>query len=124
MAPWSFKIRSSLTFREGHYRGRRRTDCRWCSGSCRRCLGWTCFAFLFLGVGRLRQFGLVVVRVAELIVITLVVVGVDGAFVREEGVVHGVFHFARRRAHARGSLMLAFRALAVGVSHASGQLQR
>ena len=70
----------------------------------------------------MRSFGLVVVRVAELVVIALVVVGVDGAFVREEGVVHYVFHFARFTLRARGSLMLAFRALAVGVSHESGRM--
>ena len=49
MAPWSLEIISSLTC-EGRYRDRRRTNCRWCSGSCRRYLGWTCFAFLFLGL--------------------------------------------------------------------------
>jgi len=49
VAPWSFEIKASLTC-EGRYRGRRRTDCRRCSGSCRRYLGWTCFAFLFLGL--------------------------------------------------------------------------
>ena len=49
MAPWGFGIKASLTC-EGRYRGRRRRSFRWCSGSCRRYLGWTCFAFLFLGL--------------------------------------------------------------------------
>ena len=49
--------------------------------------------------------------------IALVVVGVDGAFVREEGAVHGVFHFARFPPHARGSVHLAVRALGPGPSH-------
>lgn len=49
MAPWSFGIKASLTC-EGRCHGRHRTDCRWCSGSCRRCLGWTCVAFLSLGL--------------------------------------------------------------------------
>ena len=75
-----------------------------------------------MGVGRLRSFGLVVVRVAELIVIALVVVGVDGTFVREEGVVHGVFHFARRRAHARGSAHMAVPLLGLSLSHESGRM--
>ena len=102
VAPWSFGIKSSLTC-EGRCRGRRRTNCRWCSGSCRRYLGWTWFCLSILGVDRLREFGLVVVRVAKLVVVALVIVGVDGAFVREEGVMHGVFHFARRRRPARRS---------------------
>ena len=49
MAPWNLGIKSSLTC-EGRCRGLRRTDYRWCSGSCHRYLGWTCFAFLFLGL--------------------------------------------------------------------------
>ena len=49
MAPWSFGIKASLTC-EGRYRDRRRRSFRWCSGSCRRYLGWTWFAFLFLGL--------------------------------------------------------------------------
>ena len=75
-----------------------------------------------IGVGRVRELGLVVVRIAELIVIALVVVGVDGAFVREEGVVHYVFHFARRRAHARGSAHMAVPVLGLSLSHESGRM--
>lgn len=81
-----------------------------------------CYSFLWLGVSRLRWVGLVVVRVAKLIVIALVVVGVDGAIVSEEGVVHGVFHFARRRRHARGSAHMAVLMVGLGVSHESGRM--
>ena len=70
----------------------------------------------------MRSFGLVVVRVAELIVVALVVVGVDGAFVREEGVVHGVFHFARFSPHARASRRMAVQVLGPGLSHKSGRM--
>ncbi len=47
-----------------------------------------------LGVGRLRWLGLVVVRVAKLVVVALVVVGIDELV--EGGVVHSIGHFARR----------------------------
>ena len=48
-----------------------------------------------LGVCRLRWLGLVVVRVAKLVVIALVVVGID-EIVREGEGVHGIGYFARR----------------------------
>ena len=48
-----------------------------------------------LGVDRLREFGLVVVRIAELIVIAFVVVGID-ELVREGEGAHGIGYFARR----------------------------
>ena len=67
------------------------------------------------------EFGLVVVRVAKLVVVALVIVGIDGGFVREEGVVHGVIHFARFPPHARGSVHLAARALGPGPSHEMGR---
>ena len=49
--------------------------------------------------------------------VALVVVGIDGAFIREEGVVHGVFDFARFPPHARGSRRKVFRALGPDRSH-------
>ena len=48
-----------------------------------------------LGVDRLREFGLVVVRVAKLVVVALVVVGID-ELVREGEGAHGIGYFARR----------------------------
>jgi hypothetical protein len=75
-----------------------------------------------IGVGRVRELGLVVVRIAELIVIALVVVGVDGAFVREEGVVHYVFHFARFTPHARASQYGDPPGQGPGLSHESGRM--
>ncbi len=70
----------------------------------------------------MRWVGQVVVRIAELVVVALVVVGVDSAFVREEGVIHGVFHFARRRTHARGSAHMAVPVLGLSLSHESGRM--
>ena len=65
----------------------------------------------------MRQFGLVVVRVAKLVMVALIVVGIDVAGVREEGVVHGVFHFARFPPHARGSVHLGVRVVGPALSH-------
>ena len=49
----------------------------------------------------MRYLGLVVVRVAKLVVIALVVVGID-ELVREGEGAHGIGYFARRLRHARG----------------------
>ena len=72
-----------------------------------------------LGVDRVRGLGLLVVRVAKLVVVALVVVGID-EIIREEGVVHGVFHCARRSPHARGTGCMPIAALGLGLSHETG----
>jgi hypothetical protein len=74
-----------------------------------------------IGVGRVRELGLLVVRVAKLVVVALVIVGID-ELVREEGVVHSVFHFARFSPHARASRRMAVQVLGPGLSHKSGRM--
>lgn len=58
------------------------------------------FRLSILGVGLVCGLGLLV-RVAKFVVVALVVVGIDVAGVRGEGVVHDVFHSARFLPHAR-----------------------
>ena len=43
----------------------------------------------------MHEFGLVVVRVAMLVVFALIVIGID-ELIGEGGVVHSISHFARR----------------------------
>ena len=74
-----------------------------------------------LRVGRLRGFGLVVVRVAKLVVVALVVVGID-ELIGEGGVVHSVGHFTRFAGHARGLHDMVISALGHSVSHESPAL--
>ncbi len=74
-----------------------------------------------LGVDRLRWLGLLIVRVAKLIVVALVVVGID-ELIWEGGVVHSVSHFARFPGHARGLHDMVISVLGHSVSHESPAL--